>query len=73
MARKSIRRVLQRRGTGLFLRRDGSFTCCLKEAHCVGSVTEALRICRKHGLKEMDMVLKLNGDGYDIHLQLTDS
>jgi hypothetical protein len=66
------KRLIQNRKSRLYLKRDGSFTPDPAQATPVKTVAEALSLCRKFKLKDMDIVLKFDRDEYDVRLEIGD-
>jgi hypothetical protein len=67
-----VRRLLRQTKSKLWVSEDGSLTKDLGRATDIEDVAHALRLCRKHNLRGMELVLKFEAEEYDVTLPLGD-
>jgi hypothetical protein len=63
----SIRRVLAKRGENVFVKEDGTLTTFIEEAQVFEQLCDAMDLCQKHKLEEIDLLLRFDlGSIYDV-------
>jgi hypothetical protein len=67
-----IKQLVRDRSTGLFLSDDGDWTADQSHAAGFKTLSEAVRVCQQHGVREGDVLLKFGGERYDLVLPLAD-
>jgi len=65
-----VRRVIQHKGTHLYLTVAGGWTAHLESAHQLPNVLSAVRMSRLLELTDVELVLKFEGGKYDVRLDL---
>jgi len=67
---ETVRRVIRDKRTGRYLTDSGQWTTELAEAQQLPNVLAAVRLSRTLSLREAELVLKFEGDRYDVRLDL---
>ena len=60
-----LRRLLRHRPTHTYFK-DGGWTANAEEAHNCSDILEAAQICARHGLSEVDLILRIEGATSDV-------
>ncbi len=63
--------VLQHRLSGLYVGDDGSWPHNSEEALLFDDTTAAIKYCRLHELREIQIVMKFGGEEYDVRLPVS--
>ena len=72
MGNKMQGKYLRNSATGLWLTGEGSFSQDLEQAQKVETILEAMDLCRRFGLRDMELVLKFDDSNNDTSLPMTD-
>ncbi len=68
--KEQVRRVIQHKGTGLYLMESGQWTPDLDQAHQLPNILAAVRLARALNPREIELVLKFEDGNYDLRLEL---
>jgi hypothetical protein len=67
---QSIRRAVRSKRTGLYLKENGGWTEEMEAAAPWDSVTEAMSLCSRYKVDDVEMVLRFRHPRYDMAIEL---